>query len=313
MFVGSIEIQLIERPQKPYNAFMGNPWILWALLSAFMTASNDAVTKWVLVNHNEYLIAWLRLLWALPFLLASFIFIKIPDIDSIFFLAFFSALPLEVTATVIYVKALKLSPLSVTVPFLSLTPVFLTVIPYLIIGETISLAGLVGVLMIASGGYTLNIQEISKGYLAPFTAIWKERGSLYMVAVALIYSVTATLGKLAIQHSSPLFFGVAYYSALAFAMTPLALFKNRDKYGVWPRDGAIRASILPGFCQALGIFAHMIAISLTQVAYMISVKRLSLLIGVLFGYMFFKETNIRERFVGTFLMIIGFVLIVLFH
>jgi len=57
----------------------------------------------------------------------------------------------------------------------------------------------------------------------------------------------------------------------------------------------------------------MIAISLTQVAYMISIKRLSLLMGVLFGYLFFKETNIRERFVGTLLMIIGFALIVLFH
>lgn len=292
---------------------MGNPWILWALLSAFMTASNDALTKKLLVIHDEYLIAWLRLLWALPFLFATFAFIQIPEIDSVFFLAFFTALPLEVTATVLYVKALKLSPLSLTVPFLSLTPIFLIVIPFLILGETISLAGVIGVLMIALGGYTLNIKEVRKGFLAPFIAIRRERGSLYMILVALIYSVTATLGKLAIQHSSPVFFGVVYYSALALAMTPLALFKNRKKYRVWPHSGAIKASILPGFCQATGICAHMIAISLTQVAYMISVKRLSLLMGVLYGYLLFKETNIKERFVGTLLMIIGFALIVLFH
>jgi uncharacterized membrane protein len=292
---------------------MGYPWIVWALLSAFMTASNDALTKKVLVTHNEYLIAWLRLLWALPFLCASFVFIPIPALDSIFFLAFIAALPLEVTATVLYVKALKASPLSLTVPFLSLTPIFLIVVPYLIIGETISFPGVAGVLMIAIGGYTLNIKEATKGFLAPLMAIGKERGSLYMIIVALIYSVTATLGKLAIQHSSPLFFGIVYYSALAGAMTPLALFKNCEKEGVMPCRDAVRASILPGFCHATSIGAHMIAISLTQVAYMISVKRLSLLIGVVFGYLFFKEANIRERLFGTLLMIIGFALIVLFH
>ena len=290
---------------------MDNPWIFWALLSAFMAASNDALTKRILVAHDEYLVAWLRLLWALPFLCTSFIFIKIPVIDETFFLAFFLALPLEVTATVLYVKALKLSPLSLTLPFLSLTPVFLIIVPYMIIGESISLPGVIGVLMIALGGYTLNIKEVRKGFLAPFMAIRRERGSLYMILVAIIYSVTATLGKLAIQHSSPLFFGVLYYSALALAMTPLALFKNNDKFRIWHHGGAIRASFIPGFCHATAIFAHMIAISLTQVAYMISVKRLSLLIGVVFGYLFFKETNFKERFWGTLLMIIGFALIVL--
>jgi len=292
---------------------MTYPWILWSLLSAFMTASNDALTKKALAAHNEYLIAWLRLLWALPFLFAALAFIPIPTIDSVFFLAFFAALPLEMTASILYVKALKLSPLSLTVPFLSLTPIFLIVIPYLILGETISRLGVIGVLMIAFGGYTLNIGETKKGFCAPFIAIRKKRGSLYMIAVALIYSVTATLGKLAIQHSSPPFFGIFYYSTIAIAMTPLALFKSRKEMRVWPHEGAIRVSVLPGFCHAISIFAHMIAISLTQVAYMISVKRLSLLMGVLYGYILFKETNIKERFAGTLLMIIGFAMIILFQ
>lgn len=292
---------------------MVSVWILWSLLSAFMTASNDALTKKALATHNEYLIAWLRLLWALPFLFAALAFIPTPLIDTIFFLAFFAALPLEVTATVLYVKALKISPLSLSVPFLSLTPIFLIVVPYLILGETISVPGVIGVALIAFGGYTLNIGQARKGLLAPFFAIGKERGSLYMIAVALIYSITATLGKLAIQHSSPLFFGIVYYSALATAMAPLALLMGHEKRKAMPPRDAIKASILPGFCHATSIGAHMIAISLTQVAYMISVKRLSLLIGVLFGYLFFKETNIRERFLGTLLMIIGFALIALFH
>ena len=43
---------------------------------------------------------------------------------------------------------------------------------------------------------------------------------------------------------------------------------------------------------------------------MISIKRMSILVGVLYGYYFFKEENIRERLFGSLLMVIGFVIIV---
>jgi uncharacterized membrane protein len=43
---------------------------------------------------------------------------------------------------------------------------------------------------------------------------------------------------------------------------------------------------------------------------MISVKRISLVIGVLYGYFLIRETNIGERVLGALLMLTGFVLIV---
>ena len=58
------------------------------------------------------------------------------------------------------------------------------------------------------------------------------------------------------------------------------------------------------------VISHMLAISLAKVAYVISVKRMSLVIGVLYGYLFFKEKHIGERFLGALLMFIGFILVV---
>ena len=55
---------------------------------------------------------------------------------------------------------------------------------------------------------------------------------------------------------------------------------------------------------------HMLAMNLTKVAYMISVKRLSLIIGIMYGYFLFREENIKERLLGAVLMLIGFVLVV---
>jgi drug/metabolite transporter (DMT)-like permease len=43
---------------------------------------------------------------------------------------------------------------------------------------------------------------------------------------------------------------------------------------------------------------------------MISLKRTSIIIGVIYGYVLFKEKNIRERLAGAIIMFIGFVMIV---
>jgi uncharacterized membrane protein len=60
---------------------------------------------------------------------------------------------------------------------------------------------------------------------------------------------------------------------------------------------------------AIMIITHLKAISLIEVSYMVSVKRLSILFGVLYGVMFFKETNIKERFLGATVMVSGIILI----
>ncbi|HAK89336.1 MAG: hypothetical protein A2077_07495 [Nitrospirae bacterium GWC2_46_6] len=292
---------------------MENLWVIYALIAAFTLATSDALTKKALSIHNEYLIAWLRLSCALPALFISLLFIPVPALDKDFYIAFLSALPLEIIAMIFYIKALKLSPLSLTLPFLSLTPVFLIVVPYILIGEKISLSGAVGVLLIAAGGYTLNIKDFKKGVLEPFAAIKREKGSLYMVAVALIFSFTSSLGKRAIEHSSPIFFGATYITAVVLAFAPIALYKGRNEINAAFRNGAVRSSILPGMLHSVMIISHMIAMSMTKVAYMISVKRLSLLIGVFYGYLFFKESSIKERLLGTVLMLAGFVLIVVYH
>ena len=60
------------------------------------------------------------------------------------------------------------------------------------------------------------------------------------------------------------------------------------------------------------IVTHLKAISLIEVSYMISVKRLSILIGVIYGVMFFNETNIKERFLGAAVMVLGIIMISVF-
>ncbi len=284
-------------------------WIIYSLLTAFSLATSDTLTKRVLVSSDEYFVAWGRLMFCLPPLIVSFLFIEIPSLDRTFWIATFCALPLEILAIILYTKALKISPMSLTIPFLALTPLFLIVISYLVLGEKVSLYGGTGILLMAVGGYALNLHKVKKDLLAPIKAILREKGSLLMIMVAFIYSFTSTLGKLAIEHSSPVFFGSFYFILVALFFTPIAIARSSEKLVISKKD--VMPLMYIGLTYAMMIIFHMIAISMTQVAYMISVKRMSLFFSIFYGYLIFKEKNIRERTFGSIIMFAGFLLIIL--
>jgi uncharacterized membrane protein len=64
--------------------------------------------------------------------------------------------------------------------------------------------------------------------------------------------------------------------------------------------------------SAAALICQMTAISLTLVAYVISVKRMSIMFGVIFGALIFKEQGLRERLAGVIIMQAGVVVILLF-
>jgi len=291
---------------------MPHLWIVLSLTSAFSLATSDALTKKIITPGNEYVIAWLRIVYSLPALSAAMALTPVPSLDKTFFLAFCAALPLEIAAILLYYKALRVSPLSLSLPFLSFTPVFLMLFSRLIMGEAVSAAGAAGIALIAMGGYGLNLSALREGPLGPLKAVLRERGSLYMLIVAMIYSATSALGKLAITHSSPAFFGATYYFALAVCLLTVIAFRQGGRQFLIQLKSTAKAALLPGAFDALQSVTHFFAVSMANVAYMVAIKRLSLIIGSGYGFLLFGERNIRERLVGALLMFAGFVVIVVF-
>jgi len=284
-------------------------WVIYAFLTALFLATSDALTKQILVSKDEYFIAWLRLVFSLPILLGSLLFIEIPHLDNTFWIATIIALPLEIIAIVLYIKALKVSPLGLTIPFLAFTPLFLILVPYVILGEKVSLSGAVGIILIAGGSYTLNIHKTRHSLMEPIRAMFREKGSVMMIVVAFIFSITSSLGKMAIEHSSPIFFGGFYFLLVTILFTPLVMTKSKGGISITKKEFIPLISI--GITYSLMIIFHMIAISLAKVAYMISVKRMSLIFSIIYGHMLFKEEEFGVRILGGIMMFAGVVLIVL--
>jgi len=69
--------------------------------------------------------------------------------------------------------------------------------------------------------------------------------------------------------------------------------------------------LLMGACHALGGLCHFKGLSMILVSYLISVKRLSLLLSVFYGGIFFHEEHIRDRLLGCLVMLAGVVLILI--
>jgi len=292
-------------------------WVFFALLTAFSLSTADALSKRAMApdrstqgqaKSDEYVIAWVREGYALPFIALAFFFIPIPHLDKTFWLSVLVLLPLEIAALILYVKAIKLSPLSLTIPYMALSPVFIIIIAFSLLGELPDKSGFAGIFLITVGAYLLNAKASSLGLLGPIKAIAKERGSVLMIIVAIIYSVTSTIGKIAVQHSSPIFFGFFYPLLLTIALSIVVGAKG-TLHGVVSRPATF---LTIGIFTAIMILSHFLAISMADVAYVISIKRTSLIFSVLYGWVVFKEVDIGERLLGSGLMLAGIVSITVF-
>jgi len=284
-------------------------WYLITLLSGFSFAAADALTKQESRYTPATILARVREAYALPFLLPVLMFIPMPSLDIIFWIALVLCVIMDFVTTLLYMKALQIAPLSLTIPYMGLTPIFSLFIAMIMLGENVSVIGMAGIFLVSAGTYILQIDQAKFGWLAPFTAIFKNRGSLYMFIVSLCYAVTANIGKIAIQHSSPLFMAVTYFSLLALALTPWAWVKSgRSPARLFQHSGK---KLLIGLMMAAMALTHFAAISMINVAYMISIKRLSILFAIVFGWIFFRETNMRERLAGGLTIIAGAALIAL--
>ncbi|MDP7282543.1 MAG: DMT family transporter [Candidatus Undinarchaeales archaeon] len=283
-------------------------WFLLSLGSAICIGIMDIIAKHVLKEDDPYIVVLGRMLFAAPLLLPILLISGIPKFGPGFWSSLIILTPLEILAAILFMKGLSKSPIALTVPFLAFTPAFMILTGFVILGETLTLYGISGILLIVLGTYILNIKNWRKGILAPFKAIKDEIGSVYLLGVAVIFSITSVLGKKAVVASSPLFFAGFYIPLLALLMFPIAIKKSSNIKKLFKKPGLL---VIMGVLLALTAVLHFTAISMVDAAYMISVKRTSILLSTVLAYFIFKEDHITEHLIGAGLMLAGVVIITL--
>jgi len=286
-------------------------WLGLTLLSAFFLATADALSKRFLAHYRPGELVMVRFGVAGALLLPLLLLQHWPAPPAAFWVRVAVLMPLEILAMWLYMQAIRESPLSLTLPYLAFTPVFNVLTGYLLLGEQVSLTGFAGIVLVVCGAWLLNLKAARNGsgwsLLAPFRAIARERGSRLMLFTSVIYSITSVLGKAAMQYVTPDFFGPFYFVALG-GVTAL-VFGTRT-LGSWRALGRHPlAHLAIGACMAIMVVTHFHAIGHIEVAYMIAVKRTSLLFGILYGAWLFHERGLTTNLTAGALMIAGVFLI----
>jgi uncharacterized membrane protein len=281
-------------------------WFVLALLCALSWSAADAFSKRALREHALPAVLWVRWGYALPLLALAALSFPVPSLDPRYWLILALSTPLEIAAGLLYLRALQLSPMSLALPFLAWTPVFTALVSFAVLREIPGIMGASGIALVGAGSFILAWE--GRGGLAGMMGLLRrERGILFILAVAVIYSMTSTLGKIGVSYSSPSFFGLTYAIVVTAVYTAVVVFRG----GV----GAVKALrpnrwfLAVGVSSGIMIILHFAALDLTQVAYMISVKRSSLIFSVLLGGAFFDEQKTGRRLVGAAVMSIGMLLI----
>jgi drug/metabolite transporter (DMT)-like permease len=281
-------------------------WVPLAIITALAFAASGSYAKALSRRAHVYVVTWAMMTLSLPWAAALLLRDGLPTIEPRFLGAALLSVGLNMVAVTLEVKAVSISPLSLTVPFLAFTPLFMIATSAIVLGEAPDAKGLLGIVLVALGAYTIYLDRIRGGILGPLKAIARERGSRLMLAVALVWSVSAVYDKVAVLASSPAFYQTFFSAAFGILYAPF-LVAGLRKTAV-PSNMVPRLFLIGAICAAMTL-SQLTAIQFTLASYVIAVKRSGMIVSVILGYFFFKEENLRARLAGALLMSSGVVLL----
>lgn len=286
-------------------------WLPLILVTAFFISLQDVFGKKIIDRVDPCVVAWGWFFFSLPLLAVCLLLDGIPSLGPLFWKALVISTVLLTFASIFYFQAIKHSDLSIAVPMLALTPLFLLITSPIILGEFPGFLGITGIVLIVIGSYVLHLREGCKSFWEPFKRLIGEKGVRYMLMVAVIFSISGNLDKVGVIHSSPFMWLFMLHFMLTITLGMIMLKSSSSVgeqiKGAWPFLAAI------GVCSGLALIFQMTAIEMTLVPYLIAVKRTSVIMTSLFGLFLFKEKGMRERLMGVVLMVLGVLMISFFQ
>jgi len=284
-------------------------WILFAVLNPVSESFKNLFSKKAIgAGVDPLLVSWGNNILPIVFSFPVLFFIDLKFSWEYFFALSVTGF-INIFAVVLYMQALSEGDVSEVIPMLSFTPLFLLITSPILVGEFPHFWGVVGIILIVTGSYLLNPRVAEGGYLDPLKALFKRKGTRYMLIVAVIWSVSSNYDKIAVMHSS-VWQHIFFVNVFVFTGTTVIVsLKGRLK-----KEAIMchRKKILLVSLFTVGTFVfHMTALIMTLVAYVVTLKRASGMISVFLGHYFLNEPNIRERLLGTVIMFAGIALILL--
>lgn len=212
-------------------------------------------------------------------------------------------------STLLYFRAIQITPISLCMPYISFTPVFLIVTDKVVNNQNTALEKGVGVMLIVIGSLAMHRLLFSKGWLEPLKAIWRERGCFYMLVVALVNAITNPIDARLVRMTDAFVQAAAFGLGMCVFFTVLLIARQADAGKV------IRSVpfwvVLAGVLEAVALIFQLSSHNYIAVVYTISIKRAGIILVILLGWLVFKEKNISDKLIAASVMLVGVLIIYL--
>jgi drug/metabolite transporter (DMT)-like permease len=217
-----------------------------------------------------------------------------------------AAVGLNLVANLVYLQALRLSPLSVTVPLLALSPAFAALSAFTLLGERLSVEEWSGLGLVIVGALLLT----RRPGVRLLRALREEPGSPRMVLVAALLATATTVDKVALEHASV---GVhALVVSGGVGASALVFLAARGRLGALRFErGSGRFGLLLVALGSLAYGAQLAAVRWVYVGLLEATKRaVGTSMAFLVGHAAFGERPAASQWAAMVLLVGGVILLV---
>ena len=283
-------------------------WFILSLLSALFQVLRNMVMKRIGHALDETINVWGRFTFLLPFAAVGVATRGNPSIGEGFWLYAFLFGLTQILGTVSLSKALKQSHISLVTPLWKLSIILLVAWGFFMLGEIPSPLGLAGLILSLGGVYLLNVNQARISMWAPITAIFEDPGQRWTLLSAMVHAPSVVLIKKMALLSDPMFAMLMGYVFCSAMITPYTLFRSWNHFAEIGKYW--KSFISLGAFAALSTLFGTTAYTLTVSSYVEAVKQVEVLLALVIGYIFFRESaTIRVIWMGTVVMLAGLVLL----
>jgi len=275
---------------------------------AFYYALNKTVTRagsplqiifWIFATHLPPLFLWAAL--SLPL-----------HIGWGYVLPGLGVLILTVLGNLMAIRALSLSPYSLMLPVMCLSPVFTSLLGIPLLHELPTSQQWIGIVLAVTGVLWLYAPPERPWDIFSFwPCFFRERGALSMATSALCWSLCAPMDKLALRYAEP-----AFHATFIFSGLVVFLFVWLTARGEWRKAPIARPYwvllVATGTIGAAADILQLFALLHASAGTVEAVKRVtSQVLGLMIGYLLFREQLTKPKMIGIAVICVGVPMIVL--
>ena len=199
--------------------------------------------------------------------------------------------------------------LSIVYPLIRSAPVFLVLWAVLLLGERFTDLGVAGIAIVLGGNFLLQLRDGSvKGFRAALRS-WRKRSSQLALAGALFLSFGSLIDKVGVGVVHPFLYAVLFFDIMVLFFSSQVVGRRSMKALVIQWYRSRKRLLVVGVVGLPSYALVLLAMSLSQVSYVIAARQVSVVFGVLLGIWLLREREGKLRLSASLLICAGVMLI----